>query len=145
MDCDCGQVVSVLDFYFDDPSSNPAEAYSFSLKFVVKKNDFCHNKLCWISCLESGARESLVMASGLSIPKLLIQTPIWSQSIRTRILKSPSLPIFSRLKMTQTVGRIGSCCGTVDNVVTSDTRVPWFESSYYLAIFIEKLSTVNCL
>ena len=46
MDCDCGQVVSVLDFYFDDPSSNPAEAYSFSLKFVVKKIDFCHNKLC---------------------------------------------------------------------------------------------------
>ena len=90
MYCDCGQVVSVLDFYFDDPSSNPAEAYSFSLKFVVKKNDFCHNKLCWISCLESGARESLVMASGLSFPKLLIQTPIWSQSIRTRILKVPA-------------------------------------------------------
>ena len=24
----CGQVVSVLDFYYDDPSSNPAKAYS---------------------------------------------------------------------------------------------------------------------
>ena len=29
------QVVSVLAFYSDDPSSNPAEAYSFSVKICV--------------------------------------------------------------------------------------------------------------
>ena len=34
----CGQVVSVLAFYFDDPSSNPADAYSFSVKSVYEKN-----------------------------------------------------------------------------------------------------------
>ena len=34
-----GQVVSVLAFYSDDPSSNLAEAYSFSLKFVFEKNE----------------------------------------------------------------------------------------------------------
>ena len=34
----CGQVVSVLAFYSDDPSSNPAEAYSFSVNFVFEKN-----------------------------------------------------------------------------------------------------------
>ena len=34
----CGQVVSVLAFYSDDPSSNPAEAYSFSCKIVFEKN-----------------------------------------------------------------------------------------------------------
>ena len=34
----CGQVVSVLAFYFDDPSSNPADAYSFSVKSVYGKN-----------------------------------------------------------------------------------------------------------
>ena len=33
-----GQVVSVVAFYSDDPSSNPADAYSFSVKFVFKKN-----------------------------------------------------------------------------------------------------------
>ena len=33
-----GQVVSVLAFYSDDPSSNPTEAYSFSVKFVFEKN-----------------------------------------------------------------------------------------------------------
>ena len=33
-----GQVVSVLAFYSDDPSSNPAEAYSFSVNFVFEKN-----------------------------------------------------------------------------------------------------------
>ena len=30
-----GQVVSVLAFYSNDPSSNPAEAYSFSCKMCV--------------------------------------------------------------------------------------------------------------
>ena len=30
------QVVSVHAFYSDDPSSNPADAYSFSVKFVVE-------------------------------------------------------------------------------------------------------------
>ena len=34
-----GQVVSVLAFYSDDPISNPAEAYSFSVKFVLQKNE----------------------------------------------------------------------------------------------------------
>ena len=34
-----GQVVSVLAFYSDDPSSNPAEAYSFCVKFVFEKNE----------------------------------------------------------------------------------------------------------
>ena len=28
-----GQVVSVLALYSDDPSSNPAEAYNFSVKY----------------------------------------------------------------------------------------------------------------
>ena len=31
-----GQVVRVLGVYSDDPSSNPAEAYSFSVKFVFE-------------------------------------------------------------------------------------------------------------
>ena len=30
-----GQVVSVLAFYFNDPSSNPADAYSFVCKILV--------------------------------------------------------------------------------------------------------------
>ena len=33
-----GQVVSILAFYSDDPSSNPAEAYSFFCKLVFEKN-----------------------------------------------------------------------------------------------------------
>ena len=33
------EVVSVLAFLSDNPSSNPAEAYSFSLKFVLGKNE----------------------------------------------------------------------------------------------------------
>ena len=33
-----GQVVSVLALYSDDQSSNPAEAYIFSVKFVFEKN-----------------------------------------------------------------------------------------------------------
>ena len=32
-----GQVVSVLAFYSDDPSSNPADAYVFSVIFVLEK------------------------------------------------------------------------------------------------------------
>ena len=31
-----GQVVSVLAFYFEDPSSNPAEVYSFPVFFCLK-------------------------------------------------------------------------------------------------------------
>ena len=34
-----GQVVSVLAFFSDDPSSNPAEAYSFSVNLVFEKNE----------------------------------------------------------------------------------------------------------
>ena len=34
-----GQVVSVLAFYSDDPSSNPAEVYNFSVKIVIEKNE----------------------------------------------------------------------------------------------------------
>ena len=32
-----GQVVSVLVFYSDNPSSNPADTYSFSVKIVFEK------------------------------------------------------------------------------------------------------------
>ena len=32
-----GQVVSVLNFYSDDPSSNPADVYSFFFKICVWK------------------------------------------------------------------------------------------------------------
>ena len=34
-----GQVVSVPTFYCNGPSSNPAEAYIFSVKFVFEKNE----------------------------------------------------------------------------------------------------------
>ena len=34
----CGQVVSVLAYKSDDPSLNLADAYSFSVKFVLEKN-----------------------------------------------------------------------------------------------------------
>ena len=34
-----GQVVSVLAFYTNNPSSNPAETYRFSVKFVFEKNE----------------------------------------------------------------------------------------------------------
>ena len=34
-----GQVVSMLAFYSDDPSSNPADAYSFSVQIVFEKNE----------------------------------------------------------------------------------------------------------
>ena len=32
-------MVSVLAFYSDDPSSNPADAYSFSVQIVFEKNE----------------------------------------------------------------------------------------------------------
>ena len=34
-----GQVVSVFTFCSDGPSSNPAETYNFSVKFVLEKNE----------------------------------------------------------------------------------------------------------
>ena len=34
-----GQVVSVLAFYSEDPSSNPAEVYNFSVKIVIETNE----------------------------------------------------------------------------------------------------------
>ena len=37
--CGGGQIVSVLAFYYNDPSSNPADAYSFSVKSVFDKNE----------------------------------------------------------------------------------------------------------
>ena len=37
-------MVSVLAFYSDDPSSNPADAYSFSVKFVFEKDENKQNE-----------------------------------------------------------------------------------------------------
>ena len=37
MGCGGGQVVSVLAFYSDNPSSNPAEVYNFSVKLLLKR------------------------------------------------------------------------------------------------------------
>ena len=34
-----GQIVSVLTFYSNNPSLNPARVYNFSVKFVVEKNE----------------------------------------------------------------------------------------------------------
>ena len=39
-----GQVVSMLAFYSNNPSSNPADAYSFSVKFVFEKNENKQNE-----------------------------------------------------------------------------------------------------
>ena len=39
-----GQVVSVLAFYSDDLSSNPAEVYNFSNKIVIEKNENKQNE-----------------------------------------------------------------------------------------------------
>ena len=39
MDRGGSQGISVLALYPDDPSSNPTEAYSFSVKFVLEKNE----------------------------------------------------------------------------------------------------------
>ena len=35
--CGGDKVVSMLTFYYDDPSSNPAEAYSFFCKNLLEK------------------------------------------------------------------------------------------------------------
>ena len=37
MGCGGGKVVSVLAFYSDNPSSNPAEVYNFSVKLLLKR------------------------------------------------------------------------------------------------------------
>ena len=39
MGCGGGQVVSVLAFYSDDPSSNPAEVYSLYSTKVFERNE----------------------------------------------------------------------------------------------------------
>ena len=39
-----GQVVSVLAFYSDDPSSNPAEVNIYSVQFVFEMNENNYNK-----------------------------------------------------------------------------------------------------
>ena len=39
-----GQVVSVLAFYSDDPSSNPTEVYKFSVKLLLKRTKINKNR-----------------------------------------------------------------------------------------------------
>ena len=41
------QVVSVLAFNSDDPSSNPAEAYNFSVKLLLKKRKYSMKRPGW--------------------------------------------------------------------------------------------------
>ena len=41
------QVVSILAPYSDDPSSNPADIYSFSVKFVFEKDEKTKRGWCW--------------------------------------------------------------------------------------------------
>ena len=40
-----GQVVSILAFYSDNPSSNPTEAYSFPVIFVFEKKEMIKKRL----------------------------------------------------------------------------------------------------
>ena len=42
-----GQVVSMFAFCSDDPSSNPAEVYNFSVQIVVKNNKI-NKKMLWL-------------------------------------------------------------------------------------------------
>ena len=44
-----GQVVSVLTFYSDNPSLNPADVCSFSVKFVFEKNESKRKKIPGLS------------------------------------------------------------------------------------------------
>ena len=39
-----GQVVTVHAFYSDNPSSNPADVYSFSVQYVFEKNENYQNQ-----------------------------------------------------------------------------------------------------
>ena len=47
-----GQVVSVIAFYSDDPSSNPADITVFSVKFAFEKNKIKQKKPGWDHCLK---------------------------------------------------------------------------------------------
>ena len=40
-------MVGMFAFYSDDPSSNPAEEYSYSVKFVFEKNENRLKKSGW--------------------------------------------------------------------------------------------------
>ena len=44
-----GQVVSVLTFYSNDPSSNPAEVYNVSVKLLLKRTKINKKTLTWAS------------------------------------------------------------------------------------------------
>ena len=50
-----GQVVSVLAFYSDNPSSNPAEVYNFSVKLLLKRTKI-NKKLAGVGQREDQAR-----------------------------------------------------------------------------------------
>ena len=48
-----GQVVSVLTFYSNDLSSNPAEVYSFSVKCFCLKRTKIKQKDAWVANLKN--------------------------------------------------------------------------------------------
>ena len=50
-----GQVVSVITFNSDDPSLNPAEAYSFFVKFVFEKERKETKKRPWLDHLKNNS------------------------------------------------------------------------------------------
>ena len=76
-----GQVVSVLAFYSDNPSLNPAEAYSFSVKIVFEKTKnkqkigrgwpIFYNLAIWVSW--TFISQAKVYTTPLSLQKALSQ------------------------------------------------------------------------
>ena len=61
-------VVSVLSFYFDNPSSNPTDAYSFFVKFVFEKNEN-KQKEAWVGPFLINKQKPEV----LSVPLMLLE------------------------------------------------------------------------
>ena len=54
----------MLAFYSDDPSLNPAEAYSFYVKFMFENNDYTQKDLCK---LDLKTWQNVVMVTHFSV------------------------------------------------------------------------------
>ena len=80
-----GQVVSVL--VFNNPSSNPAEAYIFSVKFVFEKNE---NKQKWGRVVKQAGKPTLgdfwfLVISDFWVPMILPEHSCLYLNLKTSI------------------------------------------------------------
>ena len=126
-----GEVVSVLAFCYNDPNSNRAEAYSFSLKFELEKNENKQNEA-------AGVAPSLTLTVNvLTYPGFLVGCDLEGRALVVELRREDGRKagVHPVSELQQVNGQQGKDLKTVANLINIFTIVNYDSSVVIWCIF----------